>query len=75
MAASHSPESCVLLSLEMAQHWCPDGWRIVDNRGTDSLIGVKKDLLGTTPATSSQLFDGIVALTNLPANGVGVVGK
>ena len=48
------------------------GPHIVGDRATDSLVGVKKDLLGTTPARPIQLLDDIVTLTNFL---VGVVGK
>ena len=53
VAAGHSPESCIRLVWRFIQlslgHWRPYG--IVGDRATDSLVGVKKDLLGKTPAS------------------------
>ena len=80
MAAGNGPECCILFDLEVlhaavTEGWSVNGSRIVDDRTTDGFVCRQKDLLAATPVGPGQLFEDVIALTELLAQAGGVLRK
>ena len=73
-------KSVVLLHLEVlppavTQLGRPGSRRVVEDAPTDGLVGVEQDLLGAPPCRTSQRLEDVGALTDLGADGLGVLGE